>query len=79
MSQCSPVSPGAVQPFAHRLALMEFHVVESLNPPLGVAGDNAPYTLDFRFQNRIAGLDNDPPAPDRAGQHPLAGDVTDFR
>ncbi|WP_239141165.1 hypothetical protein [Actinoplanes campanulatus] len=54
-------------------------MVESLNPPLGVAGDNAPYTLDFRFQNRIAGLDNDPPAPDRAGQHPLAGDVTDFR
>ncbi|GIE69647.1 M23 family metallopeptidase [Actinoplanes palleronii] len=67
---------------------LHFHVVDSPELPLGVAGDSVPYTFDrFRLQNRITGLDSDPPAPvrvaappapGRTGQYPLTGDVIDF-
>ncbi|MEU4625675.1 M23 family metallopeptidase [Actinoplanes sp. NPDC023801] len=70
-------------------AHLHFHVVDSPNLPLGVAGDSVPYTFDhFRLQNRITGLDGEPEAPvrvaapsapDRTGQYPLTGDIVDFR
>jgi murein DD-endopeptidase MepM/ murein hydrolase activator NlpD len=69
-------------------AHLHFHVVDSPNLPLGVAGNSIPYTFDnLRIRYRIGGLDKEPeapvrvdapPVPDRTGQYPLTGDVVDF-
>ncbi len=68
---------------------LHFHVMDGQGGASKLAADGLPYRFDrFRFDGRVTGLDQSPPAlvlgsapPPlrRKGQYPLTGDIVKFK